>query len=330
MTATGQADSARAHGGRPSRCAELHPARPGGSLDITIGLPNTVAGVTLDSLLEWSGRAEARDFPGVASLDRLVYPGYEALVSLAAAAAVTERVRLSTQVLLAPWRLNAAVVAKQVATVQHLSGGRMVLGIGLGAREDDYTASGISTERRGDRLTEMIDEILGIWEGEERGTAGGIGPPLDDVGRPQLLVGGGVEASFRRAARLGDGWTAGGMPPDQFAQAVEGVRVAWREEGREGNPRLQALAYFGLGPTGVEDAAHDLKHYYGSRRRDGVRDRRVGSHRRGQHSRLRQGVQGRGLRRAGLLPHLDRPAAGRPVGRRHRALGSRGGPSACA
>ena len=179
-------------------------------MDITIGLPNTVAGVTRDSLLEWSRRAEARGFPGVASLDRLVYPGYEALTSLAAAAAVTERLRLNTQVLLAPWRLNAALIAKQVATLQHLSNGRMVLGIGLGAREDDYTASGITTEGRGDRLTEMIEEMLRIWEGEQRGTAGGIGPPLDDVGRPELLVGGSVEASFRRAAKLGDGWTAGG------------------------------------------------------------------------------------------------------------------------
>ena len=145
-------------------------------MDITIGLPNTVAGITRDSLLEWSRRAEARGFPGVASLDRLVYPGYEALTSLAAAAAVTERVRLTTQVLLAPWRLNAALLAKQVATVQHLSNGRMVLGIGLGGREDDYTASGITTEGRGDRLTEMIEEMLRIWEGEERGTRRGDRP----------------------------------------------------------------------------------------------------------------------------------------------------------
>lgn len=231
-------------------------------MDITIGLPNTIAGVTRDSLLEWSRRAEARGFAGVASLDRLVYPGYEALISLAAAAMVTERVRLNTQVLLAPWRLNAALVAKQVATVQHLSNGRVVLGIGLGAREDDYTASGITTKGSGDRLTKMIEEMLRVWEGEERGTAGGIGPPLDDVGRPQLLVGGGVDASFRRAAKFGDGWTAGGAPPEQFAQAAEAVRAAWREEGREGNPRLTALTYFGLGPTAVEDAQHDLKHYY--------------------------------------------------------------------
>jgi alkanesulfonate monooxygenase SsuD/methylene tetrahydromethanopterin reductase-like flavin-dependent oxidoreductase (luciferase family) len=232
-------------------------------MDITIGLPNTVTGVTRDSLLEWSRRAEARGFPGVASLDRLVYSGYEALVSLAAAATVTERVRLTTQVLLGPWRLNAALLAKQVATLQHLSNGRMVLGIGLGAREDDYTASGITTEGRGERLTQMIEEMLRIWDGEKRGTAGAIGPPLDDVGRPQILVGGGVEASFRRAAKLGDGWTAaGGAPPEQFAKSAEAVRGAWKEEGREGRPRLTTLAYFGLGPTGVEEAEHDLKHYY--------------------------------------------------------------------
>jgi alkanesulfonate monooxygenase SsuD/methylene tetrahydromethanopterin reductase-like flavin-dependent oxidoreductase (luciferase family) len=232
-------------------------------MDITIGLPNTIAGVTRDSLLEWSRRAEARGFPGVASLDRLVYPGYEALTSLAAAAAVTDRIRLATQVLLGPWRLNAGLLAKQAATVQHLSGGRLVFGIGLGAREDDYTASGIATKGRGDRLTEMIEEMLRIWDGEERGTAGGIGPPLGDVGRPTLLVGGAVDASFRRAAKLGDGWTAGGIPPDQFSQAAEAVRAAWSEEGRDGSPRLQALAYYGLGPSGAADAEHDLKHYYG-------------------------------------------------------------------
>jgi alkanesulfonate monooxygenase SsuD/methylene tetrahydromethanopterin reductase-like flavin-dependent oxidoreductase (luciferase family) len=64
-------------------------------MDISIGLPNTVTGVTRAALLEWSRRADARGFAGVASLDRLVYPNYEPLIALAAAAAVTERVRLT-------------------------------------------------------------------------------------------------------------------------------------------------------------------------------------------------------------------------------------------
>lgn len=231
-------------------------------MDITIGLPNTVPGVTRDSLLEWARRAEARGFPAVATLDRLVYPGYEALVTLAAVAAVTERVRLNTQVLLGPWRLNAALLAKQVASVHHLSDGRMVLGIGLGAREDDYEASGTTTKGRGRQLTEMIEEMLRIWDGEERGTAGAIGPPVGDLGRPQVLVGGGADASFRRAAKLGDGWTMGGGTPDQFAEGAEAVRAAWRDAGRDGEPRVTALAYYGLGPSGPEDAERDLKHYY--------------------------------------------------------------------
>ena len=228
-----------------------------------LAFPTRLPASPADALLEWSRRAEARGFAGVASLDRLVYPNYESLVSLAAAAAVTERVRLNTQALIGPWRLNTALLAKQVATLQHLSNGRMVLGIAPGGREDDFTASGTTMTQRGDRLTRMIEEMLRIWAGEERGAAGGIGPPLDDVGRPQLLVGGAVEASFRRAARFADGWTSGGMPPQQFAQAAEAVRAAWREEGREGTPRLTALAYFALGPTALQDAEHDLQHYYG-------------------------------------------------------------------
>src|SRR3954447_4751439 len=167
----------------------------GGSMDFSIGLPNTVPGVTGASLLEWARRADASGFAGVGSLDRLVYANYEPLVSLAAVAAVTERVRLNTQVLLVPWRLNAALVAKQVATLQHLSNGRVVLGVAPGGREDDYTASGATMKGRGERLAEMIEEMLRIWESEERGAVGAIGPPLDDLRRPQLLVGGGVEAS---------------------------------------------------------------------------------------------------------------------------------------
>jgi len=217
-------------------------------MDFSIGLPNTVSGVTRGSLLEWARRADASGFAGVGSLDRLVYANYESLVSLAAAAAVTERVRLSTQVLLVPWRLNAALVAKQVATLQHMSNGRVVLGVAPGGREDDYTASGTTMKGRGDRLAEMIEEMLRIWEGEERGAAGAIGPPLDNVGRPGLLVGGGVEASWRRAAKLADGWTAGGLPPDQFAKARgrRARRVARRGPG--GQPAADGAGLFRSGP----------------------------------------------------------------------------------
>jgi alkanesulfonate monooxygenase SsuD/methylene tetrahydromethanopterin reductase-like flavin-dependent oxidoreductase (luciferase family) len=118
----------------------------------------------------------------------------------------------------------------------------------------------VPMEGRGKRFEEMLEELKRIWAGEERGHAGGIGPPLD--GAPPLLIGGRVDAAFRRAARFGAGWTMGGGSPDQLRVASEKLEAAWREAGREGEPRKVALAYFALGPNANDDADRYLLHYY--------------------------------------------------------------------
>ena len=114
-------------------------------MKVGIGLPTTIPGVEPEQVLEWARRAEQAGFSSLGTLDRLVYPNYESLVALAAVAAVTERIGLLTGVLLLPYRQNAALVAKQAATVHRLSHGRFTLGVGLGSREDDYEASGVPT-----------------------------------------------------------------------------------------------------------------------------------------------------------------------------------------
>jgi alkanesulfonate monooxygenase SsuD/methylene tetrahydromethanopterin reductase-like flavin-dependent oxidoreductase (luciferase family) len=229
-------------------------------MEVGIGLPATVPGIERRELLEWARRAEERGFSSLGTLDRIVYPNYEPLISLAAAAAVTERIRLTTDILIVPYRVVAAVLAKQAATIHHLSGGRLVLGVAVGLRSDDYEAAGVPMEGRGKRFEEMLEELERIWAGEERGHAGGIGPPLD--GGPPLLIGGRVDAAFRRAARFGAGWTIGGGSPDQLRAASEKLEAAWREAGREGEPRKVALAYFALGPNANDDADRYLLHYY--------------------------------------------------------------------
>jgi alkanesulfonate monooxygenase SsuD/methylene tetrahydromethanopterin reductase-like flavin-dependent oxidoreductase (luciferase family) len=230
-------------------------------MEVGIGLPATVAGVTRDDLLEWARRADSAGFSSLGALDRIVYPNYEPLIALAAAAAVTERIRLMTDILILPYRVNAALVAKQALTVHSLSGGRLVLGVAAGRREDDYAASGVPMEGRGRRFEEMLEDMRRVWAGEERGVAGAIGPPTPN-GPPSLLIGGGIDAAFRRAAEYGDGWTAGGVPPDQFAESVEKMKAAWSEKGREGEPRTVALTYFSLGEKAEEAARSDLLHYY--------------------------------------------------------------------
>ena len=121
-------------------------------MEIGIGLPAAIAGVEGQTLLDWARRAEVRGFSTLAAIDRVAYGNYEPLVALAAAAAVTERIRLTTSILLAPVRSNHTLFAKQAASVDRLSNGRLVLGVGVGRREDDYTECGLDFHARGREL----------------------------------------------------------------------------------------------------------------------------------------------------------------------------------
>jgi len=230
---------------------------------VGIGLPITIPGAEPEQVLEWARRGERAGFSTLGTLDRLVYPNYEPLVALGAVAAVTERIGLMTSVLLLPYRQNAAVVAKQAVTLQRLSNGRFTLGVGLGSRKDDYTASGLSTKGRGRRFDEMLDQIRRLFDGEQVGDAGGVGPDVSD-NPPPLIVGGTADAAFRRAAQYGEGWMLGGGPPERFPGFVEKLTAAWRERGRDAEPRKLALQYFALGDDPEADTRASIGHYYAS------------------------------------------------------------------
>jgi alkanesulfonate monooxygenase SsuD/methylene tetrahydromethanopterin reductase-like flavin-dependent oxidoreductase (luciferase family) len=230
-------------------------------LEIAIGLPNAVPGVDGKSLTEFARRADQRGFSSLGTIDRLVFSNYEPLAALGAAAAVTERIRLATTILITPYRPNAALLAKEVATLDHMSGGRFVFGVGIGGREDDYTASGLTMKGRGKIIDHQLEEMRKIWDGEERGFAGAIGP--QPIGGPELLVGGGADAAFERAAKYGDGWIMGAGTADVFAEASPKVDAAWQRAGRDGRPRKAALAYFSLGPDADANTAASIKDYYG-------------------------------------------------------------------
>jgi alkanesulfonate monooxygenase SsuD/methylene tetrahydromethanopterin reductase-like flavin-dependent oxidoreductase (luciferase family) len=230
-------------------------------MKIGIGLPTTIPGATGSQVVDWARRADAAGFSCLGTIDRIVYPNYEPLVALGAAAAVTERIELTTAILILPSRASAAVVAKQAASVHALSGGRLVLGIAVGGRDDDFTAAGAPFDNRGKRFEEMLGEMKRLWAGEERGFAGGVGPDVSDS-PPAIIVGGQVDAAFRRAAKYGDGWILGGGGPDYFSGGAEKLEAAWRAEGREGEPRKMSLTYFSLDDDPEAAARSTIGDYY--------------------------------------------------------------------
>lgn len=230
-------------------------------MEIGIGIPNAVPGATGGQLLEWARRADAGGFSSLASIGAVSYPGYEELTVFAAAGAVTERIRFLSNVLIAPAR-STAELAKQAASVDQLTGGRLTLGLGIGWRAADYELTGRNFNRRGRRFDEQLRGLQKAWAGEPllEGTREVGPPPVQRPGIP-LLVGGTADESFRRVAEFASGWTSGGLPPDAVGGMVEKVRSAWSAAGRDGAPRIVALAYFSLGDTEAA-SRHSLLDYY--------------------------------------------------------------------
>lgn len=214
-------------------------------------------------LLSWARRADAGPFSTLGLLDRLVYDNPEPLVTLAALAGATSRIRVQTEVLIAPL-YNTALLAKQTATLDRLSGGRFTLGIGVGGREDDCLAAGIDLRRRGRRLDEQMTLLRRTWSGEPYGEdVGPIGPAPATPGGPEVLFGGFAPAALERVGRFGDGFLGAALPPSFMSKLFRDAETAWQKYDRPGRPRLVAQANVALGPDSTLDRARgNLRDYY--------------------------------------------------------------------
>jgi alkanesulfonate monooxygenase SsuD/methylene tetrahydromethanopterin reductase-like flavin-dependent oxidoreductase (luciferase family) len=227
-----------------------------GRVKIGIGLPNTMPGIPGTTLVEWARRSEERGFAGLATLDRIAYPNHDSLTALAAAAAVTSRIGLYTNILLGPV-YPAALLAKSAATVDQISGGRLTLGLAAGGRSDDFEVMGVDFSRRGREFDRTLDRIHQIWSGDPEHSPA----PVNAHAVP-VIIGGTSDAAFRRLVSWGAGGAMGGGTPDRAAEYAARVRTAWQEAGREGEPRITVLAYYSLGAEAEEQSVAYLRHYY--------------------------------------------------------------------
>jgi alkanesulfonate monooxygenase SsuD/methylene tetrahydromethanopterin reductase-like flavin-dependent oxidoreductase (luciferase family) len=219
-------------------------------MNVGVGLPNTTPDTGGAVVLEWARRADAGPFSSVAVLDRVAYDSLEPFATLAAAAAATTRVRLATMIAIGPLRATA-LLAKQAASVHALSGGRLTLGLAIGARVEDYEAAGVERRGRGRKLSEQLAYLRGGVD-EDR-----VGPSREGI---ELLVGGTGGPALARMARYADGYAHGGGPPRAFASAAARAQAAWTDLGRPGRPRLWGQGYFALGDAERGNAY--LRDYY--------------------------------------------------------------------
>lgn len=222
-----------------------------------MGLPSMIPGSERGTVLDWARTAEESGFSTLAVLDRLVHDCWEPLVTLSAAAAVTNRIKLLSSVLIAPYRGDVAVLAKQTATIALLSGGRLTLGMASGFRADDYAMAGTNFHDRGRRLTALADELTAYWSGNRPLSGERVGPKV----APKLAFGGQSEPAIRRAGRHGTAWIAGGSSPVPYETTLEKARSVWERDG-VAEPRKIALTYFALGPDAAEHARSYLSRYY--------------------------------------------------------------------
>ncbi len=221
--------------------------------------------------LAMAQRAEALGLDSVWVSDHIVYPEtfaerfgtsvYEAVTTLTWVGAVTERIQLGTAVLIAPYR-NPLLLAKQLATLDDLSGGRTIIGVGAGWMEEEFSALGVPFAKRGSLTDEHLTILRKLWSDEHPSHAGESYqfPPVCADPRPAqrptppIWVGGNTGPALRRAARLGEGWlpiwhapTGRGFSPSELQVEIERLAELTEQAGRLVPQRIGGLMPLVLG-----------------------------------------------------------------------------------
>jgi alkanesulfonate monooxygenase SsuD/methylene tetrahydromethanopterin reductase-like flavin-dependent oxidoreductase (luciferase family) len=226
-------------------------------MKIGIGLPNQVRNVRASVIPAWAAKAEQAGFSALGTVGRIAYPGVMDTVALAAAAGATSSIGLMSTVVLGPvW--PATLLAKEIAGIDGVSGGRLTLGISVAIREDDFVVDGLGPKGRGKRFDQDLETYRKVWRGE---SVGGLNAAVPEGTRQvPMLFGAASPAAVARMARWGEGYIGPAISTSMVGWAFDAARKAWQDEGRQGSPRLVGTIYFSLGDP--EKGRADIYEYY--------------------------------------------------------------------
>lgn len=235
-------------------------------MKIGVGLPFKTSRDSWPAIEALARKVEQGPYSSIAVIDRLAYDNYEPLAMLAALASITKRIRLMTAVLVGPLR-GAGVLAKQAATIDAVSGGRLSLGIAVGSREDDAMVAPSGFHDRGRRFNNQLELMRRIWRGElVNGAQRPVGPETVQSRGPELLIGGTAPRALDRVGKYADGYVMGGRALDRVwtKNILQIIDESWRAHRRIGRPRIVASMLTALGPGAEDSIRSTFADYYGN------------------------------------------------------------------
>lgn len=220
-----------------------------------------MSGTDRERLLEWFRRVDRGPFGTICTGERVLWPQIEEQAFLAAAAAVTSRVRVMSNIMILPMH-PPVLLAKWATSIDVISSGRFVLGIGAGGRQEDYRAAGSSWERRWQRIDDAVAVMRRIWAGEPpwEGATAPVGPAPVQLGGPPLFTSASGPKALARAAKWADGWLGANMTVEVEALKAEVKQHvdAWERAGQSERPYLVNSLWYALGDHAeqrLDDAA---------------------------------------------------------------------------
>jgi len=241
-----------------------------------------------ENVVNFAKKCEAMGCQSMWTIDRIAYDNLEPLTVLAAAAGVTQKIRLGTSVLLGNLR-HASHVAKIVSTLDFISNGRVTLGLGFGSRESDYKAVEVPFEHRGSRAVEQVQLMKRLWS-EDSVTFKGkfynvenlsVGPKPIQKPHPPIWTGGSAEVALRRAGTWDDGFICGSSAIPEFPSTWEKIagyaRAAGRDPNRIRKAGLTFMAIHDDQSKAVRAVEDYVMRYYGRLRADVANTSLVGS-----------------------------------------------------
>ncbi|MCP4434476.1 MAG: LLM class flavin-dependent oxidoreductase [Actinomycetia bacterium] len=218
-------------------------------MKIGVALPTMAEGYSRATTLEWSAGIDAGPYSSISCGERITFRNVEMMVTLSAAAALTERVKVFANLVVAPFH-PAALAAKELATLDVLCDGRLVVGVGVGGREHDYRAADSSFDNRHERLDQAVAEMRSIWAGNAPFEgADPVGPTPVQGDGIEILAGAMGPKGLGRAAKWADGVSGFALTADghEIRESAEAAKAQWHRAGRDAGPRFITGCFYLLG-----------------------------------------------------------------------------------